>query len=266
MKPWLAISGLTLATIVLAAGGAAALTGRPGWLLTPFQRVIAPSNEQHDAIKLLQDQLAKLTAENALLRARLAQYASITGEGGFPPERVVVARGRIVGRTARTGRRYIELDAGTADGVVRDLPVADGWNLVGLTAGVREGRSLVQDLADSESRVPASIVDASGVIAEGVLTGAGEAGFARLDFIEPREGLRINVGANVVSAGSDGRLPPGLAIGRIETAVRGTGSEHWKLRVRLSGDASAAESLLVLRVPDHKPAEPVAPAAVKSGG
>ncbi len=259
MKPWLTITLLAIATAVLAAGGAAALWGRPGWLLTPMQRAVAPSGDQHDALKILQDQVAKLTAENALLRARLKQYASISGEGGFPPERVVVARGRIVGRTARAGRRFFELDTGTADGVLRDLPVADGWNLVGLTAGMREGRCLVQDLADSESRVPAAIIDGNGVVAEGVLAGAGEPGFARLDFIEPRDGLRIDAGMAVASAGSDGRLPPGLAIGRIESAGRGTGAEHWRLRVRLSGDATAAESLLLLRVPERRADEAAKP-------
>ncbi len=255
MKPWITVSLLAVATGVLATGGAAALWGRPGWLLTPWQRAVAPSGEQHDALKSLQDRVTRLTAENALLRARLKQYGSIAGEGSFPPEQVVAARGRIVGRTARTGRRFIELDVGTADGVLRDLPVADGWNLVGLTAGMREGRCLVQDLADSESRVPASIVDATGVIAEGVLAGAGEPGFARLDFIEPRDGLRIDAGMAVVSAGSDGRLSPGLSIGRIESAGRGSGGEHWQLRVRLSGDAGAAESLLVLRLPERRPGE-----------
>lgn len=257
MRPWLAIAGLVLATAILAAGGAAAFWGRPGWLLTPWQRAVAPSPEQHEALRLLQDQVAKLSAENALLRSRLAQYASITGEGGFPAERVVVARGRIVGRTARTGRRFLELDVGTGDGVVRDMPVADGWNLVGLVSGAREGRCLVQDLADAESRVPAAIIDSTGVLAEGVLAGTGEAGSTRLDFVEPREDLRIDPGMAVVSAGSDGRLPAGLAIGSIESAIRGTGAEHWKLRVRLSGNASATESLLVLRVPER----PVAPAA-----
>jgi cell shape-determining protein MreC len=260
MKPWLTVTLIGLATAVLAAGGAAALWGRPGWLLTPMQRAVAPSGEQHGALKSLQDQTAKLTAENALLRARLAQYAAIAGEGGFPPERVVVARGRVVGRTSRAGRRFFELDTGTADGVQRDLPVADGWSLVGLTAGMRERRCLVQDLADSESRVPAAIIDGTGVVAEGVLAGAGEPGFARLDFIEPRDGLRIDAGMAVTSAGSDGRLPPGLAIGRIESAGRGSGAEHWRLRVRLSGDAGAAESLLLLRVPERRPAGAAKPA------
>ena len=73
MRPWASITALTIATAVLAAGGAAALWGRPGWLLTPWQRAVAPSGDQHDALKSLQDQVARLSAENALLRARLKQ-------------------------------------------------------------------------------------------------------------------------------------------------------------------------------------------------
>lgn len=258
MKPWLAIAGLSAATALLAIGGAAALWGRPDWLLTPWQRSLAPSEGQHEALRLLQDQVAKLSAENVLMRARLDQYARIAGEGGFPPERVVVARGRIVGRTTRTGRRFLELDVGSGDGVLRDQPVADGWSLVGLVSGVRERRCLVQDLADAESRIPAAVIDATGVIAEGVLAGGGEPGMAQLDFVEPREGLRIDPGMAVISAGSDGRLPAGLAIGRIETAIRGSGAEHWKLRVRLAGDPSATESLLVLRLAERPPPAPSA--------
>lgn len=261
MKPWITVIILAIATAVLALGASAALWGSPGWLLTPWQRLLSPGGVRQDALKDLQAQVARLSAENALLRARLRQYAAVVGEGGFPPERVVVARGRIVGRTARAGRRYVELDVGTADGVLRDQPVADGWSLVGLTAGVREGRTLVQDLSDAESRVPAAIIDGSGVLAEGVLAGTGEPGMARLDFVEPRDGLRIDAGMAVVSAGSDGRLPPGLAIGRIDSAVRGGGAEHWRLRVRLSGEAASAESLLVLRVPERPPrGEPRGPA------
>lgn len=261
MRRWLVISGFAAATLVLALGGSAALWGRPGWLLTPWQRLLAPSADRHEALRELQQQLDHLSAENALLRQRLGQYAAITGEGGFPPERVVVARGRVVGRTVRSGRRFLDLDVGTDHGVLRDQPVADGWSLVGLVAGVREGRCLVQELTDGEARLPAAILGPAGVLAEGVLAGDGDPGVARLDFVEPREGLRIDVGMAVVTAGSDGRLPPGLVIGRIDQAVRGTGAEHWKLRVRLAGDPSATGSLLILRVPERPVTVVPAPAA-----
>lgn len=259
-RRWFAIAGLALATLALALG-AKALWGRPGWLLDRWQRAVAGGGVADDPDADLHAQVVRLNAENAALRMRLGQYDQIRGEGGFPPERVVVARGRVVGRTARIGRRYLELDVGTSDGVVRDLPVAAGWRLAGMVVGVREGRCLVEELSDSESRVPAAILDGRQILAEGVLAGDGEPGWARLDFVEPREGLRIDAGQNIVSAGSDGRLPPGLVIGTVETARNEGGSEHWKIRVRLATTAAALESLLVLKVPDPPPAPAQPPAA-----
>ncbi len=260
MKPWLGITAAALATGVLALGGSAALWGRPAFLLDPWQRLFAPSGASLDAVKDLQDQVARLNVENILLRRRLDQYSSIANEGGFPPERVVVARGRVVGRTARSGRRFLELDVGAGHGVTRDLPVTAGWSLAGLVTGVREARCLVQDLSDSEARIAAAVLDGRSVIAEGVLAGSGSPTRARLLFIEPRDGLRIDPGALVVTAGSDGKLPAGLLLGRIASAARGSGAEHWDLQVQLSADASTAESLLVLRVPEA-PAAPAGTAA-----
>lgn len=254
-RPWLALAGLAVATIVLALAGKA-LWGWPGWPFRAWQASIAGGGAGIDPIDDLRAQLTRLNAENAALRVRLAQYEQIRGEGGFPPGRVVVARGRIVGRTARIGRRYLELDVGTSDGVVRDLPVAAGWSLAGMVVGVREGRCLVEEVSDAESRIPAAILDGRQIIAEGVLAGDGEPGWARLDLVEPREGLRIDPGQAVVSAGSDGRLPPGLAIGTVSTAQSPGGSEHWRIRVKLGCDAAAMESLLVLRLPEPPPAAP----------
>lgn len=254
-RRWLTVAALALATLALALGSGA-LWGRPGWLLDRWQRTIAGGGASSDRIRALEAQVVRLNAENVLLRGRLDQYAGIRGEGGFPPERVVVARGRVVGRTARIGRRFLELDIGTSDGVVRDLPVAAGWDLAGMVVGVREGRCLVEELSDSESRIPASISDGRQMLAEGVLAGDGEPGWARLDFVEPREGLRLDSGLAVVTAGSDGRLPPGLAIGRIATARHDISTEHWRIRVKLGCDASTAESLLVLKLPDPPPAPP----------
>lgn len=254
---WLTFAGLVVATGVLAAGGSSALWGRPGSLLTPWQRQLAGEGPEASPLRDLQTQVARLNSENVLLRARLDQYAQIRGEGGFPPERVVVARGAVVARTARAGRRFLELDVGSGDGVARDLPVAAGWALAGMVVGVREGRSLVQELTDSESRIPATVLDDHQILAEGVIAGGGVPGMARLEFIVPRDGLRIDPGMTVVSAGSDGRLPAGLVIGRIEQALRGTGADHWRITVRLAADASAAESLLILAVPATPAPTPV---------
>jgi cell shape-determining protein MreC len=246
----LSIIGLSLATLVLALGGATWVAGGTAWLTTPWMRWWA-SGEGSAERDLLAQQIVRLNAENAVLRARLDQYRQIAGEGNFPPLQVALARGRIVGRTVRAGRRYVELDVGAGDGVVRDLPACDGWALAGLITGVTEGRGLVQEITDSESRIPAAILAAGKILAEGVLAGGGDPRECRLDFIEPRDDLRIEAGMQVVTAGSDGRLPPGMVLGEVVRAVRGIGAEHWRITVRPAAATATAESLLILRVPER---------------
>jgi cell shape-determining protein MreC len=257
---WWSITLMAAGTLALALGGSAWLTGRPAFLLSPWQRLWAPPPPPADQVQLLTEQITRLNAENVILRTRLDQYRRIQGEGGYPPEQVVVARGRVVARTARSGRRYCELDVGGGDGVLRDQPVVAGWTLVGLVAGIRDRRCLVQELTDSECRIPASVFDGRQLLAEGVLAGSGVAGVCQLEGIEPREDLRLLPGMPVVSAGDDGRIPAGLVIGVIATAQGGTGSEAWRITVRLPVTSQTVESLLVVDVPPVPAAPPAASA------
>jgi cell shape-determining protein MreC len=127
------------------------------------------------------------------------------------------------------------------------MAVCAGWSLVGLVAGVQEGRCLVQQLSDSESRVPALLMDSEKMIAEGVLTGIGKRGLFLLDFIEDRGGIEVTKGMHVVSAGSDARLPPGLVIGTVSDSSRSSTANHWRVEVTPLRVAEACETLLVLR-------------------
>jgi rod shape-determining protein MreC len=244
---------ITLAiTLVLAWSG----VWRAAWQhlaggIAPWQRAISPTFTTDASVEqqlaTAREQLVEVNAENVLLRTRLGEYLSIRGEGGIPPEQVVVVRARIIGRTQRQGRRFIELDAGAVDGVAKGMAVCAGWSLVGLVAGVQEGRCLVQQLSDSESRVPALLMDSEKMIAEGVLTGIGKRGLFLLDFIEDRGGIEVTKGMHVVSAGSDARLPPGLVIGTVSDSSRSSTANHWRVEVTPLRVAEACETLLVLR-------------------
>jgi len=243
-------------------------TGWPTWpsralraATRPLQAGLVGAPRDDDADAALREQLLRLNAENIQLRSRLAEYDAIRGEGGIPPNQVVVVRARVQARTSRLGRRYLELDAGAADGVVKGMAACAGWSLAGLVVGVREGSCLVQLVSDSESRIPAAVIDSSERLAEGILTGTGSSNALILDFIEDRAGLRLAPGMGVVTAGSDGRLPPGLVLGTIQQASRGaslpTGGEHgrlkaeltshWEIRVAPQRNLEALDSLLILR-------------------
>ncbi len=261
----------------------AAALGPLGWLrsrLAPLMQPVASAFSARglvaadDPAATWREQVAKLAADNTELRARLSEYGQIQGEGKIPVERVVVARGQIIGRTRRSGRRYLELDIGRVDGVIKGMPVAMGWTLVGQVAGTDDGRCLVQELTDGESRVAAMVLDpgagtAAAVeeslpkrtdnektpadksdgavrLCEGVLAGNGRRGELTLTFIDAGADLPLRAGLSVVTAGADGRYPAGLVLGTIREATH-AGTDAWQVRVKQPRDPELAESLLVLR-------------------
>ena len=227
-----------LAPAIAMAAGALAPTGQP-------------AAEVPDAV--LREQVAHLGSENTMLRARLADYAAISGEGRVDPAAAVVARGRIISRTRRVARRYLELDVGRVDGVAKGMAVVMGWTLVGQVTGTDDGRCLVQEITDSESRVAAVILSVGDGLkppqrlSEGVLAGRGRRGELALEFVETAPDLVLSPGMAVVTAGVDGRFPVGLVLGEIRSASH-AGGEAWQVTVAPQRDPQLAESLLVLRL------------------
>jgi hypothetical protein len=250
-RTWWIIGG---ALALGASGLIGGLRGYVGPLMTPFQRAVAgegltPAEEE---VAVLREQVAHLGSENIVLRTRLADYAGIIGEGQVPPDRVVVARGRIISRSSRAGRRYLELDVGRIDGVAKGMPVGAGWGLVGLVAGTDDGRCLVQVMTDSEFRVAAAVLsqptkDAPArILCEGVIAGQGRRDELTLEFADPAPGLELVPDLPVVTAGADGRLPTGMSLGTIREATR-LGGNRWQVRVAPTRDPEQHESLLILR-------------------
>ena len=165
------------------------------------------------------------------------------------------------GRTQRPGRRFCELDIGAIDGVEHGMPVVLGWTLIGSVAGLQASRSVVRQISDVDSRVPAGLYSDQEMLAEGVLRGTGTSDEAALELIEERPGLTVAAGQQVVTAGLAG-FPPGLVLGTVSQAQRGGPAGHWQVMVRLLRTAERAESLLVLREAE----EVVRPEPVPGGG
>ncbi|MBA3683944.1 MAG: hypothetical protein H0W72_01710 [Planctomycetes bacterium] len=246
---------LALVLVVVAAAGLGTGLARRAWLsaagwLEPWQRGLADGSGD-DAVSAgaeqSREQVARLTAENIVLRRRLDDYQAIQGEGKLGPSQVVVARGQVVARTLRQGRRFCELDVGAVDGVEIGMAVAIGWSLVGVVAGVQPSRCLVRQVTDRESRIPAAVFADSDLVAEGVLSGTGERASSLLDFVEDRPGLQLSAGMQVMTAAFDPNLPPGMVLGTITAAERSAQSAQWRIQVTPLRDAEVAESLLIIR-------------------
>ena len=244
-----------LAAVVMVLGPLAWVRGWLAPAMSVATAIFAPAghNPEEEPDEVLREQVARLGAENAVLRSRLAEYAAIQGEGRIPPERVVVARGRIIARTRRAGRRFLELDVGRIDGVTKGMAVTLGWSLVGQVTGTDDGRCLVQEITDSESRVAAVVLTPGKEAAkppervcEGVLAGTGKRQSLTLDFVDGGGDFELEPGLQVVTAGSDGRLPATLVLGTILTASH-AGTSAWQVEVSPARDPEVAESLLVVR-------------------
>lgn len=247
---------------LVASGGARRVWQWSAGLVGPWQADLAGRDPDADEQAQLRERVIRLNVENVVLRRRLGEYQQIEGDGHLPPAQVVVARGRIIARTQRPGRRFCELDVGAIDGVERGMPVVLGWTLIGSVAGLQAGRCAVRQVSDADSRVPVALYDERELLAEGVLRGTGVADEAALDFIEDRPGLTVVAGQPVVSAGLAG-FPPGLALGTVIAAQRGGPAGHWQITVRLLRTAERADSLLVIREADEAPSRP-APAAASA--
>jgi cell shape-determining protein MreC len=233
---------LLVASLLLVLSLALVATGvvRSAWLrmsavLSPRRSAASPepaTTTLEQQLLAAQEQATRLSTENALLRDRLAEYQEIKGEGGVQPP-AVVGRGWIFHRSLRQGRRFCELDLGAVDGVEKGMAVVAGWTLIGVVAGISDARCVVQQVTDSESRIPAALY-------------RGQDNLLALTFVEDRPGLEVAVGMRVVTAGLAGPLPRGLVLGTVTAATRATG-DHWRIEVGPLRSAETVDSLLVLR-------------------
>lgn len=241
---------LAMSIVLIASGTLASLWASFGGAFASLQRRWAKTEPtlslSEQQVQAMRDRFVQMSAENVALRNRLKEYEAIRGEGNVPPQRIAVARANIVARSARQGRRFCEADAGAIDGVEPGMPVLAGWTLVGFIASVQESRCLIQQLTDSESRVPAAVYNGQELLAEGVVAGSGKRAELALNYLEDRQGLEISPGMRVVSSGLD-ELPPGIGIGLVAAASRSPSSDHWSVQVMPARVMDGLDSVLIVR-------------------
>ncbi len=248
--PWLAAAALGA---VLAAAGvdrwlSVALTPATG----PAGAVWEPAPADPERLAL-REQVARLTAENAVLRQQVEDARTLVGRPGMTDPGHPVVQARVIARPIRTGRRYIEIDAGAVDGVREGMAVCLGWSLVGRVAGLLDGRALVQCVTDSEFRLPVRLEVGEGGFIDGVWAGTGARDRAEIRWIEG-EDLTILTGAPVVAAGGDG-IPAGIVLGTVVAAERpdrARGHGHWNVTAAPLRDGPGADTVLLMTPPESR--------------
>lgn len=250
-RPLVVAAALALLGLGLTTGG---LLRPLQWLSGPFTTWRAdrvPVGPGSDVIAL-RELAVRLHAENLELRRRLEEYAEVEARVAAGAPLRILCRSRVVARSGRRGRHFLEIDAGLAEGVERGLAVSSGWSLVGMVVGEQAGRSLVRLLHDPESRIPARLVDVDQtgeetLLSLGLCIGTGRVDRLRLDFVEQRPGLDPAPGMMAISAGGPEGIPPGLVLGRVVEVERSPDRDHWQIALEPLRPLASEASLLVLR-------------------
>ena len=234
----LVLTSVSLVTLDLRSGGGgavASIRGRARDAFAPIQSatnsVVSPITDFFHGVF----QFQSLKHENALLRQQLAdQNASqIAAANAIRENRdlndilnldfvgdIPTVAARVVSGPESNFQASVVIDRGSADGLVRDMPVVAGSGLVGRLESVARHQSVVLLLTDPASNVGIR-VSPSGDLA--VATGQGSGKPLTVDLIDAN--TKVETGSVVVTSGLQQSLyPGGIPVGTVRSAVTRPGA------------------------------------------
>jgi rod shape-determining protein MreC len=192
---------------------------------------------ENDELKIETLQTRELARENAALRDAVSWQKKL-------PWKTRLAQ--VISRDPANWWRSIEINLGSKDGLVKDLPVITPMGLVGRVDDVGKGYARVVLLGDPQCKVPAVVDNAArdtGQILPGDATVLDES-IVEMTYIT-RHSQAIP-GQKVFTSGLDGVFPKGIPIGHItDTNSVGYGL-YLEARVKLSANLHELEEVFVL--------------------
>ena len=170
-----------------------------------------------------------LLAANAKLKAQVVVDKDVRGQldklkgalnlAGKAGYKVVAAR--VIGEgSASTFSQTITIDAGSRDGVAKDMTVISSAGLVGVVKSVTTSSSIVLLMSDPTFKIGVRIAGSQDV---GVLSGNGTTRYT-LQLLDPNGSVKEN--DVLLSLGSDGNRPfvPGIPVGFVKKVDNSTSS------------------------------------------
>ena len=191
---------------------------------------------ENDQLKVAALQAAATTRENDQLRAALGWQRQM-------PWKLKLAR--VIARDPANWWRSIEIDLGSRDGVVENLPVLTAEGLVGRVSSVGLTRSQAVLIGDPNCKVSA-LVD-NPAHDTGIISASGPLDNSLAELTYLSGGAILTPGQNVITSGLGGIFPKGIPIGQVaESAHSIEFGLYAGTRVKLSANLGALEQVWVL--------------------
>jgi cell shape-determining protein MreC len=202
------------------------------------------------AEKKISDRLEELVAENARLRAALADEDRLRHQLKTPTiDHLRPVPAAIVGRPVETLGSELILSKGITDGIaINDPVVVFGSTLIGFISEVQSGSAKVKTIyhPTNYSTVEVLVPDEDTPPARGLLTSRLYS--ALLLTTVPRD-VPIDVGQRVVTVTDESSTPPGLFIGTIRSIESKEHDAYQEARLHVHYDIDTLDAVMVLAQP-----------------
>jgi rod shape-determining protein MreC len=210
-------------------------------------------------------ELKELKSENAKLRKKvifnqdtngqlnkLKGVLDLAGRGGYK-----VVSARVIGKgSSSTFSQTITIDAGTNDGVKKDMTVMGELGLVGVVKSTTSTSAIVLLMNDPTFRIGVRIARSQSV---GVLMGEGDNTYT-LQLLDPSGSIEVN--DVLLSLGSDNNRPfvPGLPVGYVKSVKNTSTTLTQEASVKsYSNLGSLGVVSVIIRVPNGGPKDALIP-------
>jgi rod shape-determining protein MreC len=247
------------------------------WVTAPVEKAVAWSItglldgwSGYVALRHAHDRAMELSREVNLLRmerdqliqerAEAERIRTLLSFAEAAPQRTYVGA-RVIGvRVSAPGLQLVTIDRGSGDGVQRAMPVVVADGVVGRVHSVTTRTADVLLLVDRNSSIAVRVERTR---ARGNVRGLGKPDACKLDYALRTEDM--TEGDVLVTAGTDGVFPRGLAVGRV-TQLKKNGHGLFQDAVVVPAvDVARVEELLVITsaevTPPEADAEPMAASA-----
>ena len=146
---------------------------------------------------------------------------------------------RVVAEDASSWFRTILIDKGSNDGVASGMPVVTAEGIVGRTFQISDHESRVLLVTDASSSIATTLQQSR---SRGIARGHGSG--LQLNYVE--RNTEVSVGELVITSGTGGVFPKGLAVGTVDQVEREEFGLFQRISMRPTVDLTRIEEILVL--------------------
>ncbi len=190
---------------------------------------------ENDRLKVEALQTSATARENDQLRSALGWQRQV-------PWKLKLAN--VVLRDPANWWRTVEIDLGTRDGVVENLPVLTAEGLVGRVSSVGLTRSQVVLIGDPNCKASALVENPAHDT--GIISASGPLDNSLVELTYLSGGANLKSGQSVTTSGLGGVFPPGIPIGQVVDSRPVEFGLYTEARVKLSANLGALEQVWVL--------------------